>query len=471
MPATNDLCSLGAAELVRTIRSREVTSVAVVQAHLDRIAALNPTVNAVTVVLAEQALLAANEADAALERGEVTGALHGVPFTVKENIDVAGSATTHGTVANAGAIAERDAPPVERLRAAGAIVLARTNMPDLGMRWHTANALRGETLNPWDASRTAGGSSGGEAVALATEMTPLGLGNDYGGSLRVPSQFCGTAALRPSYGRLAASTATAPMPTGQLFSVTGPMARSIEDLDLALGSLWGDAWRTDARDPRRVPAPLTGPTPSTPLRVAVVTDPGSAGIDPAVARGVRMAADALSDAGYAVEEREPPRILDCADTWATLADAELNSGLAEAQLAQCTPEARRFIEYTTGTSPAPTLQAYLQALATRHTHAREWAAFFEEYPIVLGPVCTEQPWAIGHDIAGPVEAMSVRRSMRFTVIANLLGLPAVSLPVGMEGHLPLGVQVMAERYREDLCLAAGRVIEERTGILTPIDPR
>lgn len=187
-----DLFRFGATELARRIRAREVSSVEVVRAHLERIEAVNSKLNALTVVLADEALTAAEACDRALAEGRSPlGPLHGVPMTVKENIDLAGTATTEGIVALAQSMPASDGPHVLQLRAAGAIPIARSNMPDFGLRWHTDNALRGTTLNPWDRSRTPGGSSGGEAAALATGMTPLGNGNDLGGSLRWPSQCCG----------------------------------------------------------------------------------------------------------------------------------------------------------------------------------------------------------------------------------------------------------------------------------------
>lgn len=202
-------------ELAQAIRKKEISSREVIQAHLDRINAVNGGLNAVTVVLHEQALLAAQEADQALGKGVAVGPLHGVPMTVKENIDLANSPTTAGVVALKDAIPPLESPHVTQLKRAGAIPIGRTNQPDFALRYYTANALRGATKNPWDATRTPGGSSGGDAVALATGMTPLGLGNDYGGSLRYPSQCCGTTALRPTLGRVAWASSLAP-PSVQL---------------------------------------------------------------------------------------------------------------------------------------------------------------------------------------------------------------------------------------------------------------
>ena len=304
---TTALHSLGAIELAGMIRSREVSSREVIESLLDRIARVNPTVNALTVVLGEQALAAADVADRAVAGGSELGPLHGVPFTVKENIDLAGSATSQGVPVLAGADPGEDAPQVASLRAAGAIPLARSNLPDFALRWHTDNALRGATRNPWDAGRTPGGSSGGEGVALATGMTPLGLGNDVGGSLRWPAQCSGIASLKPTLGRVPHATRIEPVdgPIGiQIMAVEGPMARSVADLRLAARLMIEPSWR----DPWHVPVPFDGPRLETPIRVAVVKDPAGLGTSAQVAAGVEQAARTLAEAGYAVEEVEPPRI-------------------------------------------------------------------------------------------------------------------------------------------------------------------
>ena len=266
----NELCSKGASELAGMIAAGRVTSTEVVEAHLSRIEEVNPDLNAVTVSLADEARAAAAQVDRSIAAGEPLSPLAGVPFTIKENIDVAGSATTWGVAALAGQIASADAPIVARLREAGAIPLARTNLPDFAFRWDTDSGRAGRTRNPWDATRTPGGSSGGEAVALATGMTPLGLGNDFGGSLRVPSQMCGTVAMRSTQGRIADAAVTEPSAPLwiQLFNSQGPMARRVEDLRLALGIISAP----DVRDPRWVPAPLQGSAVDGPVRVAVVRD-------------------------------------------------------------------------------------------------------------------------------------------------------------------------------------------------------
>ena len=252
----SELWRKGAVELAAMIRDREVSSREVVQAHLDRIEAVNPHLNAIVRLLPDQALAAADAADRAVADGARLGPLHGVPFTVKENIDLAGTPTTQAVPALAEAVAAVDAPQVERLRAAGAIPIGRTNLPDFGLRVHTDSWLHGLTRNPWNPERTAGGSSGGEAAALATGMTPFGLGNDLGGSLRNPAHCCGVASIKPSTGAVPSATVIPPEDWNisfQLMAVEGVLARRIADVRAAFTVMAGQ----HPRDPLSVPAVFT----------------------------------------------------------------------------------------------------------------------------------------------------------------------------------------------------------------------
>src|SRR3954467_1059894 len=248
----SEIWQLPATELAQRIARRQLSSVEVVDAHLARIDAVNPALNAVVRVLADEARAAAVKADQKLAAGETIGPLHGVPFTVKENIDMAGLPTTWGVPALAKAVVPVDAPVVERMRAAGAIPIARTNLPDMALRVHTDSSLHGLTRNPWHPGRTAGGSSGGEAAALASGMSPIGLGNDVGGSLRNPAHCCGIAAIKPSAGRGPHAAVIPPEDWGpalQAMCVEGVMARRVADVRLGLGIVNG----FDPRDPQSVP--------------------------------------------------------------------------------------------------------------------------------------------------------------------------------------------------------------------------
>jgi amidase len=466
----NELWRAGAGELAKLIRTRKVSSREVVEAHLTRIAEVNPAINAVTVVLAEEALAAADRADAALAEGQPVGPLHGVPMTVKENIDVMGSATTQGIAAFANMLPHIDAPHIAQLKSAGAITIGRTNMPDFGFRWHTDNALRGATRNPWDSTHTPGGSSGGDAAALATGMTPLAMGNDYGGSLRVPSQACGTVALRPTLGRVASASAFQPRDypmTLQMFAVQGPMARHISDLRLALEVMSGP----DPRDPWWVPAALHKADPRRSLRVAVTIDPGGLGVDPDVAAGVRKAADALSNAGYEVEEVQPPAIAEGADLWAKLIFSEAKLSLLPILEQVGSADELRFFHNMLAVVKTLNYAEYVQAFATRNEIARAWSLFQADWSLVLGPVSTLQPPLVGFDLTGPDEAGRLFEAQRLVVLVNLLSLPSVAFPVAVANGLPQGVQIVGPRYGEMLCLSAAQVVEDQLGTLTPINPR
>ena len=463
----NDLCTKRAGELAGMIASGEVTSAEVVDAHLARIEEVNPDVKAVTVTLADEARVAAAAVDRAVAAGAPLGPLAGVPFTVKENIDVAGSATTWGIAALAEQIASADAPMVARLRESGAIPLARTNLPDFAFRWDTASGRAGRTRNPWDPTRTPGGSSGGEAAALASGMTPLGLGNDLGGSLRVPSQMCGTAALRPSRGRVADGAVTEPSPPPisiQMTNCQGPLARRVADLRLALGIISA----ADPRDPRWVPAPLQGPPVDGPIRVAVVRDPVGAGIDPHVRAGIDRTADWLADAGYEVVDAEPPQIAEVAAAWFEAIWADVGA-LWPGMEPVTGPDEVEFVRscLATGVFKPVDQAAQLAAWIALYRLGAAWAQFSQDHPVVLAPVCCERPWLVDDDISRIEE---IATAMRMVVPINVLGLPSCAVPVGCDDGLPQGVQLIGARFREDLLLDAAQAVEDRAPVLTPIQP-
>lgn len=456
---------LGAADLAAAIRRREVSSRDALESHLARIDAVNPRINAITSVLADEARAAADAADAATSRGGALGPLHGVPFTVKVNVDVAESATTSGMTAFANDRPAGDAPVVARLRAAGAIPFARTNMPDLGLRWHSESSLHGVTLNPWDASRTAGGSSGGEAAAIASGMSPLGIGNDVGGSVRWPSQCCGTAALKPTFGRFPHHASTLPMEVPVAFTMfltDGPMARHVRDLRLALEVAGGQS----PLDPWSV-SPVVAPVARS-LRVAVTTDPGGLGCDATIAAGVDKAADVFRRAGYTVETAEAPGVMEAHELWGALLGTETSTLVVPFAEMMLPADAMTVIRYLVGAFPTLDLPGYMEALARRTRIAREWELFLDRYDVILGPVCCRPPFPVGYDLT-EIGMADIMRNMRLVTAGNLLGLPAVVVPVGVAGGLPLAVQLIAGRYREETCLAAAQYIEDACGVITPVE--
>jgi amidase len=464
-----DLWCMSATDLAQAISSKEASSREVIEAHLRRIEAVNPAVNAVTVVLGEQALEAAKAADRAIVGGGDLPPFYGVPFTVKANIDLVGTPTTHGLKALAGAYPRLDAPQAQRMRAAGAIPMGRTNCPTFTLRWHTDSELWGASVNPWDRSRTPGASSGGEAAALATGMTPLGLGNDGLGSLRWPAQCCGISALKPTLGRIPHATTIEPvdLPIGyQLTAVEGPMARRVADLRAAFEALAGPSWR----DPWSVPAPLRGPEPAKPIRVTFVVDPAGQGAADQVQEGVRKAATALEDAGYAVEEVQPPSIDLAAKTLLGMLNTpDMRAGwqlMSPLMPADTQRFMSAFYEVPGDPDPVTTIQSFM----LRQSLLRAWGMFQETHPLIVAPIFTDIPFEAGTDLDDGRVAETIR-GMRMAMAVNALGLPAVALPVGIGGGLPQSVQVIGPRFREDICLDAAAALEDRVGIITPIDPR
>jgi amidase len=457
----DEIWGWSAGEIGRAVGAGEVTARAVIEAHLARIEQVNGAVNAVTVRFAE-ALGEADRTDARVRAGERVGPLAGVPFTVKENIDVAGYPTTHGVPHFRDAVAAADAPPVRRLRAAGAIPVGHSNMPDLALAGNTTvSQLFGETRNPWGAIRTPGGTSGGDGAAVASGMAAVGLGNDSGGSVRLPAMFCGVAALKPSYGAVAQDHGTggaAPTLASQLFPTDGPIARTVDDLGLAFDALAG----ADPADPRAVPRAAG---PALPRRVALCVDPAGLGVAPQIRAELEKAAAVLADAGYEVEEREPPRLTDALSAYGTLLTTEF--GLRWPAIRRLlTEESAQHMELSMAQRPPADVEQYVAATATRFGVMREWDAFAQRYPLVLGPVYTERPFDVDpFDADAGLRAML---AMRLCSATTCVGVPAVAVPTGVVDGQPLGVQLVGPRYREDVCLAAAREVACRLPIPTPV---
>ncbi|HYB47434.1 MAG TPA: amidase family protein, partial [Streptosporangiaceae bacterium] len=315
---------------------------------------------------------AAEAADRAVAAGAGLPPFHGVPFTIKDIIDVAGTPTTQGFKALAQAYPSRDAPVVERMKAAGAIRLGRTNLPSGAVRWHTDSELWGATVNPWDRTRTPGASSAGEAAAIATGMSPLGLGSDGLGSLCHPAQCCGIAALKPTLGRIPHATAIEPEYAAigmQLTGVCGPLARRFADLGAALAVLAGPTWR----DPWTVPAPLLGPEPPGPVRVALVVDPAGHGTAEQVQEGVRKAATALQDAGYVIEEVEPPSIEAAANALLVmLSTPGIRQGWKQVLAPLAPADTRRFMSAFFEAAGYPDAMVAEESFLTRQSVLRAW---------------------------------------------------------------------------------------------------
>ncbi len=463
---TAELWRRSAVELAGMIRDKSVSSVDVVESHLRRIDEVNPSLNAVTVTLAESALEMAKKADNAA----TSGPLHGVPFTVKENIDCLGSATTQGVPMMVDAMPSRDAVIVQRMKNAGAIPLARTNLPEFGLRISTNNPLRGRTNNPWHPERVAGGSSGGEASAIASGMSPMGLGNDIGGSLRNPAYCCGIASLKPTTGRIPSDSSISPEGDGlasQLMAVQGPMARHVDDLKLAYEILSGRHYL----DPISVDAPLYG-KPIETKSVAVVTSVPGATMPAATVAGVNCAADILSASGWDVEEAEPPELALVTELWGQLLSKDVAVMLVQLDGQMSDDVANMLTDFVDIYQPnSAANKATMDILHSERARLRSlWSAFFLKYPTIIGPVWTHLPFPHDEDIQADTGARLTIDCLRFITPGNLLGIPAAVVPTGIADGLPTSVQIYADVWREDVCLDVAKIVEQQAGQICPIDP-
>lgn len=377
----SELWQLSALELAGKIRAAEVTSREVLQAHIDRVEAVNGHLNAVVRRLDDEAFTAADAADAAVAAGAELGVFHGVPCSIKENIDVAGTPTTQGVALFADAIASIDAPTTARMRAAGAIPFARTNMPDFGLRVHTDSQLHGLTRNPWNPNVTAGGSSGGEASAISSGMSPIGLGNDIGGSLRNPAHCCGIASLKPTVGVIPMATVIPPedmMVSSQMMVVEGPMARTVADVRAGLSVLAGP----DIRDPRSLPVNLTDCAPGERLRIAVLAEPPGGLTDAGIAGAIRSVGDTLADAGHEVVEVAPPAYEQAIDLWGRLLIADLRAQ-KDLLMMVLGEDGQRMVANFDESLPPSDFPLMLTLHAERFAAMRAWSEFFAEHPILI----------------------------------------------------------------------------------------
>ncbi|MDQ0728832.1 amidase [Microbacterium sp. W4I20] len=462
------LWTLSAREIARRVRAREVTAREVIDAHLDRIDVLNGSLGALTVVFPERARDLADQIDRRIAAGEEVGALAGVPISIKENIDITWSASTEGWAFLADAIPDAHATMVRRLLEADAVPIGRGNMPDTGLRWDTDNELFGRTYNPWDRDRVPGGSSGGDSVAVATGMSAVGLGNDYGGSLRLPAYAAGICALRPTAGRVPASAPVGAWPlTEQFFAVNGPIARHIDDLDTVFSLIHG----ADGMDPTAASIPHPSGYDG-PRRVAVSRDPLGWGVDPEVAQAISVAADALAADGWEVVDVEAPMIEEAALLWRRLSVTEFVSTFQPGGRSVPLGEGatRYFLDNAEETEVFESIADYSAAWGQRLLISAAWERFHAEFPIVLGPVSARRMPAIGYDLSGPEATTQLWRDHRLLVTVNFLGLPSVAVPTGVDGDgIPSGVQLIAARNGDHIALAAARAVEAHVGTFTPIE--
>jgi amidase len=467
---SNELWRWQACDLAHAIRTRQIAAREAVQSCLDRLEQVNPRINAVVDSLADEARLAADRADKAVTAGEAIGPLHGVPVTYKINMDYAGRPTTNGVVAFKDRVAKSDNPAIANWRRAGAIGIGRTNVPPFSARFFTNSALHGRTLNPWDSGRTPGGSTGGGAAAVAAGIGPLAHGSDPAGSVRYPAYACGVLGLRPTIGRIPTYNATAPEDpslTTQITHSQGPLARTVRDLRLGYETMAAG----DLHDPWWVSGLPEGQAAVRPGRVALFMDNPGGDFDPPVKDGLRAAAKWLEDAGYRVEEAAPPHFEEIARLFFTMVRSEERSTTTGAIDRLGDDELRKARASTMAYASELDYDGYIKAFGRRATILREWQLFLERYPLLLMPVSSLLPVPMNYDQQGDVAVARMLTSHHPMLAISMLGLPGLAVPTGLADGVPVGVQLVAGRFREDICLAAAEVIEARYPAATPIDPR
>ncbi len=443
--------------MVSLVRSGSVKSIELIEAQLDQIERRNPVLNAFTMVFAEQARAAARRADQGLK----TGLLHGVPVTVKDSFDVAGFPTRLGSYFAPEVPAARDSAAVARLRRAGAIVLGKTNVPEYMASYETDNFLTGRTNNPWDIERTPGGSSGGEAAAIAGGCSPGGVGSDGGGSIRVPAHFCGIAGLKPTPGRIS-TFGHRSMLTLPGISVAGPMARWVSDVRLLFDVLAG----YDDRDPLSAPVPPRPPVVAD-LRIGVLEQFYDVPVQPAVRKAVRDAAQALAQAGFTVEQFHPEGIERAPNLW-NFFFSELPARAAKERIAG--REAEAHWTYTEGLAaqldrpPAAAWQV-IENIAARDAMRCKLLEQMRRYQVLLMPVAGIA--AFRHrERRFPTETRTIGlfQAMMLATLANILGLPALAVPFSTsEEGLPVGIQLLGRPWDDEVLLEIGVKLEEARG--------
>ncbi|MCD0500226.1 amidase family protein [Achromobacter sp. MY14] len=467
----SELWRLSAVELASRIRNRDVSAVEAAQSALDRLNAVNPALNAVVDHRPDEVMARASDVDAQLARGEDPGVLAGVPVTVKVNVDQAGHATTNGVNLQKDLIAATNSPVVDNLLRAGAVILGRTNTPAFSLRWFTGNALHGDTHNPRNAALTPGGSSGGAASAVAAGIGHLAHGTDIAGSIRYPAYACGVHGLRPSLGRVAAYNAALPERSigGQLTAVSGPLGRTIADVRLGLAVLAAP----DPRDPWWVPAPLVGP--DVPRRAALCLNPDGMDTEPAVVKALQEAARRLTEAGWTVDTLEAvPPMQEAADLQVRMWMADGYDAMVAAAEKEGDQGALVALRGQRDKAADANLNNFSAVLTRRATLTRMWEVFLADYPILLLPVSAELPFPDKLDLQGDAAYARVWRAQMTQIGVPFMGLPGLSVAMGQAmssvGPSPVGVQIVAGRYREDLCLAAGEIIEAGGDPVTIADP-
>src|SRR5215469_6239793 len=454
-------------EVARDIRSKKLSPVELVESHLGRIASLDSKLHAFVYLDADRARAQAREAETAVSRSEPRSALHGVPLTIKSSIDVAGWPCPAGSLLRKDYVPRTDAPLVARLKSAGAVLLGNTNTPEFLMAYETDNLLTGKTSNPWNLRCSAGGSSGGEAAAIAAGCSMGGVGSDGGGSIRVPAHFCGICGLKPTPGRI---PATGHFPSGAgafgWIGVVGPMARTIADVRALFEVVAGP----DAGDAHSAPVPVRSFSERDfgATRIGLLESSALGTATEETRAALARAAKMLSDHGFAIEPFELHGLDRALELWwfffGVVIAHLLHANLAD-RASQLSPMLREYLSHATSPKP-PSLDQFLEACAERDRLREKILRQMETVPILLSPVSSAPAFRHGEGNYRP--GTGYLDTMRFSQWLNLTGFPGASVPVSFSTDgLPMGVQIIGRPFEEELVLEVAEAVEQSRGPWQP----
>ena len=462
-----ELWSLHAHQISKLFRNKEISATDICNSLINHIEEINPKINAIVVKTYEDAKKQAKILDKKIKNGETLGLLAGVPITIKVNTDQNGYPSTNGLRIQKDLIAKKDSPVVKNLRNSDALMLGKTNTPAFSIHWFTRNSLHGHTLNPHNKSITPGGSSGGASSATAAGMGAIGHGTDIAGSIRYPAYACGIHGLRPSIGRVPMFNYTTPDRHigGQIMAVTGPLARCVKDLEIALKAMsienYDDPWWT--------PIPFSFPMPEK--KVALLTKIEGLNIDPIIINELKIVARKLEESGWVVEEPKAPNFQEAANFQATLWLGEFRRTGGEAISRENDPDANFIYSQMSKRCPDTSIEKFMDSLQHRGRISREWNKFFDKYPLILCPITGDIPFPDLKDLESEESFDLVFDSMLPLIAPPYMGLPGLSFATSQtKQNIPLGVQFISRKFREDLLLNVAYDLEKHYPKIKPVIP-
>ncbi len=462
-----DFWKINGYEISALLNKKEVSATEICNNLIEHIEKINPKINAIVVETFEDAKKQAKIIDKKIKDGENIGTLAGVPTTIKVNTDQIGYPSTNGLRIQKDLVAKKDSPVVKNLRNSDALMLGKTNTPAFSIHWFTRNSLHGHTFNPHNKNITPGGSSGGAAAATAAGMGAIGHGTDIAGSIRYPAYACGIHGLRPSIGRVPMINYTTPDRHigGQIMAVSGPLARSIKDLELALKVMS----RENYDDPWWTPLPFSLPMPEK--KIALLRKIEGLKIDPLISAELGLVAKRLEDSGWVIEEPKAPNFQEAAKFQATLWLGEFRRTGGEAITKENDPDSNFIYSQMSRRCPDTSLEKFMDSLQQRARISREWNKFFDQYPIILCPITGDIPFPDLKDLESEESFDLVFDSMLPQIAPPYMGLPGLSFATSQtKQKTPLGVQFISRKFREDLLLNVGYDLEKYYPKIEPVLP-